>query len=96
MRTPTSALDLETERIVQSNLDELRKGKTTIIIAHRLSTIQNSDIIYVMHEGKIVEQGTHQQLMEMDSYYRKLAAKEKETDIAESSASEPLPLSQIL
>ncbi|MFD2114177.1 ABC transporter ATP-binding protein [Paenibacillus yanchengensis] len=70
----TSALDLETERQVQANLDAWRKGKTTIIIAHRLSTITNADIIYVLQDGRLVEQGTHQQLIANESVYEQLVS----------------------
>lgn len=66
----TSALDQETERHVQRNLDQLREGKTTIIIAHRLSTVKNADVICVIDSGKLVEQGTHEQLMQSESRYR--------------------------
>ncbi|CAG7659158.1 ABC transporter ATP-binding protein [Paenibacillus allorhizosphaerae] len=68
----TSALDMETERRVQRNLDALREGKTTIIIAHRLSTIRDADKIYVMDQGVVVEDGTHEELMREDTHYRKL------------------------
>lgn len=68
----TSSLDLETERRVQKRIDELRQGLTTIIIAHRLSTIQNADLIYVMDQGCIAEQGTHDELMAGDTIYKKL------------------------
>jgi len=68
----TSALDTESERLVQDALLRLMKSRTTIAIAHRLSTIKNADMIYVLHEGKIVEQGTHQQLIDLGGYYRKL------------------------
>jgi len=68
----TSALDVETERQIQRNLDELRKGRTTILIAHRLSTVQNADIIFVIDQGQVVEQGTHEQLMQLGSVYSKL------------------------
>lgn len=68
----TSALDTESERLVQDALEKLMKSRTTIAIAHRLSTIKNADVIYVMHEGKIVEQGTHEQLIELGGYYKKL------------------------
>ena len=68
----TSALDTESERLVQEALDHLMKNRTTIVIAHRLSTIKNADMICVMHEGKIVERGTHDELMAMNHYYKKL------------------------
>ncbi|WP_251032993.1 ABC transporter ATP-binding protein [Bacillus sp. ISL-7] len=68
----TSALDGETEYYVKEALDELMKGRTTIVIAHRLSTIQNADEIMVMNDGKIVQQGTHEELIEQKGLYRKL------------------------
>lgn len=68
----TSALDTESERLVQDALLKLMKNRTSLVIAHRLSTIKNADIIYVLHKGEIVEQGTHDQLLASDGRYRKL------------------------
>ena len=68
----TSALDTESEKIVQEALDRLTSTRTTIVIAHRLSTIKNADLICVMHEGRIVERGRHDELIALDGYYRKL------------------------
>ena len=68
----TSALDTESEKIVQEALDRLTSSRTTIAIAHRLSTIKNADEICVMHEGKIVERGRHEELLAKDGYYKKL------------------------
>ena len=68
----TSALDTESEKLVQEALDRLTSTRTTIAIAHRLSTIKNADEICVMHEGRIVERGKHEELLKIDGYYKKL------------------------
>ena len=68
----TASLDSKTEAAVQDALDELMKGRTTLVIAHRFSTIQKADCIYVLDSGRIVESGTHSQLLASDGAYSKL------------------------
>ncbi len=68
----TSSLDTESETLIQQSLELLSQNRTTVIIAHRLSTVKNADYLYVMHAGKIVEHGTHTQLLEQGDYYHKL------------------------
>ena len=68
----TSALDSATEKLVQSAINKMRQGRTTIIIAHRLSTIQNADRIIVLKDGQIIEQGSHKELLKLSGEYAKL------------------------
>jgi subfamily B ATP-binding cassette protein MsbA len=70
----TSALDTQSERGVQQALHTLMKDRTTLVIAHRLSTVQHADLILVLHQGKIVERGTHQSLIDQNGYYQQLVA----------------------
>ena len=68
----TSALDANSERLVQTALERLQQGRTTIVVAHRLSTIIGADIIYVMLDGKVAEQGSHETLLAQGGAYARL------------------------
>ena len=68
----TSSVDTRTEELVQKAMDKLTKGRTSFIIAHRLSTIKNADLILVMKDGNIIEQGTHDELMKKNGFYADL------------------------
>ena len=68
----TSSVDTRTEEQIQNAMDNLMKGRTSFIIAHRLSTIRNADIILVMRDGDIVEQGSHEELLEKNGFYAQL------------------------
>jgi ATP-binding cassette subfamily B protein len=70
----TSALDNVSEKLIQKSLEELSIGRTTLTVAHRLSTIQNSDEIIVINEGKIVEKGTHKELIQNGGEYAEMAS----------------------
>ena len=75
----TSALDSESERIVQQALDAAAKGRTTIAVAHNLSTVRNADMIYVLGNGAIVERGTHDELIALNGAYAELASLQNST-----------------
>lgn len=68
----TAAIDTETEVAIQGSLEKMRKGRTTIAIAHRLSTIQDAELILVLHQGEIIERGTHQALLAQKGLYHKM------------------------
>lgn len=82
----TSALDSRNETLIHEAMDRARQGRTTIIVAHRLSTIRNADVIVVMHKGKVVETGTHDQLMLLNGRYAKLYSQGDEEGSKSSSA----------
>ncbi len=84
----TSALDTESERHIQAALDKVMKGRTTLVIAHRLSTIEKADLILVMDQGRIVERGSHAELLALDGYYARLHARQFE-EVGEALAPEP-------
>ena len=76
----TSALDTESERLVQDALDKMAASRTTLVIAHRLSTIRNADRILVIDEGRIVEEGKHQELLDRGGLYRQLYLRQLGTE----------------
>ena len=76
----TSALDTESEKVVQEALDKARVGRTTVVIAHRLSTIYNSDVIAVIHNGQVLESGTHSELMALGGAYYHLNTVQQEIE----------------
>ena len=78
----TSSVDTRTELLIQKAMDNLMEGRTSFIIAHRLSTIKDADMILVMNEGDIVEQGSHEELLEKGGFYAKLYNSQFEDDEA--------------
>ena len=80
MDEATSSIDTHTERLIQKGIDYLLKGRTSFIIAHRLSTINKADIILVVKDGKIIEQGTHKSLIREKGYYYNLYTKQFEEE----------------
>ena len=76
----TSSVDTRTEILIQKAMDNLMEGRTSFIIAHRLSTIKNADIILVLNDGDIVEQGTHEELLEKGGFYYSLYNSQFESD----------------
>lgn len=84
----TSALDTEAERVITEALDELAVRHTVLVIAHRLSTIMNADRILVLHEGKIVEEGSHTQLLAKNGYYHALWQNQLSRDAPAAEAPE--------
>ena len=75
----TSSIDTRTEKLVQKGMDALMDGRTTFVIAHRLSTVKNSDCIIVLEQGRIIERGTHDQLIEAQGKYYQLYTGKKGT-----------------
>ena len=82
----TSSIDTRTESLVQGGMDKLMKGRTTFVIAHRLSTVRNSDIILVLDHGRLVEQGTYEQLVARDGLFAELAQQGRFAPDAEDPA----------
>lgn len=84
----TSSVDTITEQLIQNAINTLLEGRTSFIIAHRLSTIRKADLILVVRDGKIIEQGTHEQLLSMHGYYHSLYTRQYEEEAAQRSIEE--------
>ena len=82
MDEATSSIDTQTEELIQRATEKLLKGHTSFVIAHRLSTIRRADLILVVKDGKIIERGTHGELLEKEGYYYELYAKQFEEEAA--------------
>jgi len=82
----TSALDAESERLVQLALERLTKGRTTLVIAHRLATVRNADLIYVLEDGRVLEQGSHEELLARGGLYARLCRLQFRDDLDEPPA----------
>lgn len=78
----TSSIDTRTEKLVQQGMDRLMEGRTTFVIAHRLSTVRNSDCIMVLEDGRIIERGTHDELIERQGKYYQLYTGKVSNDLA--------------
>ena len=78
----TSSIDTQTEQLIQQATDHLLKGHTSFVIAHRLSTIRRADVILVVKDGKIIEQGTHKELLQAKGYYYELYSRQFEEEAA--------------
>ena len=85
----TSALDYESERIIQQNLKQIKSGRTFVIIAHRLSTVQDCDVIVVMDEGKIVEMGSHKELLSRSGPYAHLYSQQSSSALVPVTVPQP-------
>jgi ATP-binding cassette subfamily B protein len=79
----TASVDTVTEQKIQAALEAVTAGRTTLVVAHRLSTVVNSDVILVVREGRIVERGTHKELLTMNGYYRQLYMRQFEDEVTE-------------
>ena len=91
----TASIDTETEKIIQYAIENIMKGKTSFVVAHRLSTIVNADRILVIAKGKIIEDGTHQELMRLKGHYYQLYTNQFKEDLAKGIIDDNVDLSLI-